>query len=208
MISVEAVKFNVSIIRATPVNGKVYRVKDVFTTRDGSWEPSSIPGGIPQWARDTYLKPWGSPDYFDDAGADHHVLGGVYDEATKRMVKTAIIHYYTWTDNANHADMPVKEKSGWANIIAFNKFSPGSDMNPDTGERGAWAWYPRVPGVPADEVRGGGMPDGWHVSWFATWTLETDAVVEPPPTEDPRIAKLDTWARAWSTSHPGEPKYV
>lgn len=47
----------------------IYHVTDIFTTRDGSWEPSNTPGSVPQWARDTYLKPWGNPQYFDDAGA-------------------------------------------------------------------------------------------------------------------------------------------
>ena len=26
----------------------IYRAKDIFTTRDGSWEPSDKPGSVPQ----------------------------------------------------------------------------------------------------------------------------------------------------------------
>ena len=32
-------------------DGLIYRIKDVFTTMNGSWEPSGEPGSIPQWAR-------------------------------------------------------------------------------------------------------------------------------------------------------------
>ena len=80
-ISDGAKAFNVTIRRATPVSGKVLRIKDIFTTFYGSWEISSSDGSLPQWARDTYLRPFGAPDYFDDAGADHHLFGGVFDEA-------------------------------------------------------------------------------------------------------------------------------
>ena len=58
MISDWAQKFGISIEPATGNPGEtVYRVKDIFTTRDGSWEPSDKPGSVPQWARDAYLKP-------------------------------------------------------------------------------------------------------------------------------------------------------
>src|SRR5690606_29859251 len=70
--------YNVSIksVAARPdrVSGDVlYLVKDVFTTRNGSWEPIALPGSVPQWARDEYLKPANAPDYFAEAGGDHHL---------------------------------------------------------------------------------------------------------------------------------------
>jgi len=34
-----------------------YVVKHIFTTRDGSWEPSEQPGSIPVWASQTYADP-------------------------------------------------------------------------------------------------------------------------------------------------------
>lgn len=206
-ISTEAIRFNIAVQPAIVSAGQpVYRIKDIFTTRDGSWEPSSVPGSIPQWARDTYLKPFSSPDYFDDAGADHHILGGVYDEATGRMNKSATIHYWTYTDNANHVRVKVKDKSGWANIVMFNFY------NPADGNRGPWAWCPETNGIPADIVSGAGMPNNWHVSFFATWVLaQGDGPVVPPvepPTQDPRIVKLETWARAISAKYPQGPQYV
>ncbi len=203
-VSTEIGRFNVIIQPATPVDGKVYRVKDLFTTRDGSWEPSGVLGSIPQWAREQYLRPWGAPDYFDDAGADHHILGGIFDPATNRMAKPAIITYWTWTDNSNYVVVPVKDKSGWANIVMFNSYSP------ERSERGAWAWKPSTGDIPADTVLGGGMPNNLHVSFFATWQLETETGTPPvePPTQDPRIVKLETWARAISAAYPQGPQYA
>ena len=200
-ISDWAKQLNVIIQPATVAVGQpVLRVKDVFTTRDGSWEPSQALGSLPQWARDLYLKPFNSPDRFDDAGGDHHVFGCVWDTPNNRPVKSGAIHYYTWTDNANHVDMPVKTGSGWANVVMYNKYFP------DQGERGAWAWYPV--GVPADVVLGGGMPYANHVSFFVSWELSTGAVIDPPTGDSQRIDDLETWARAWSRNHPGGPQYA
>jgi hypothetical protein len=78
-------RFNVSVRRNeerpdNPPGEVVYRLTELFTTRDGSWEPSDKPGTLPQWARDEHLRPFGAPDYFDDAGGDHHLFARVLDE--------------------------------------------------------------------------------------------------------------------------------
>ena len=39
----------------SPSGDVVYRIKDVFTTREGSWEVGSAAYGVPQWAREDYL---------------------------------------------------------------------------------------------------------------------------------------------------------
>lgn len=202
MISEEATRLNVQVVAPVVTDGSpVYRLRDLWTTRDGSWEPSQALGSIPQWARDAgYLKPWGSPDYFDDAGGDHHAFGCVWDETNQRPFKQEVIHYYTWTDDSNHVDTPVKAQSGWANVVMYNKYYP------DQGERGAWAWYPKGP-HPADVVRGGGMPYGNHVSFFAAWTLTTGGIVVPPTDLEVRMNKFETWAIAWSKSYPERPQY-
>lgn len=204
-ISDSAKLYGIRIKPATvAVGAPVYRIKDIFTTRNGSWEPGQDSGSLPQWARETYLKAWGSINYFDDAGADHHLFGGVYNPATASMTSPAIIHYWTWTDDANHVDVHVKDKSGWANIPITNT------MYPDQGQTGAWAWSPKIGNVPADVIEGGGLPYNQHISWFATWVLESGAVVVPPvepPAQDARIAKLETWARAISAKYPGGPQY-
>lgn len=205
----EAKKLNISVDRATPnAAGQVYRVRDIWTTRDGKWDVDGAPGGLPQWARDTYLKGFGAPDYFDDAGGDHHMFGGIYNEVNRNMENNATIHYWTWTDNANQVDMPVKVKSGWANVIMFNKFNPAEPP----GNQGAWAW--RVASsIPSDVVKGGGLAFGWHVSFFASFVLTNETgtpPVDPPPTSDTaaRVAKLELWARAISKAYPQGPQYV
>lgn len=186
-LSVEAQKFNITIQPCTANPGEtVYRVKDIWTTRDGSWDVSSKPGTLPQWARDAYLS-----SAFDDAGADHHLFGGVQRDG--RMVSSFPIEFYTWTDNKNYTVMNAKARSGWANVV----MSSGARYFPDQQQRGPWAWRPA--GVKADLVVGGGMPFQWHVSWFAVWVAESNVVQPPialPLTLEQRVAALEAWATA------------
>ncbi|RIK40283.1 MAG: hypothetical protein DCC55_15525 [Chloroflexi bacterium] len=155
-----------------PPGDIVYRVKDIFTTRDGSWEPSDQPGARPQWARDTYLRPWGAPDYFDDAGGDHNLFARVLDLDGQPVKRQDLI--ICWSDGLHLLGRPdfdqfikmtmtPKEKSGWGNQPIWNSFSP------ERGEVGAWCWCPRGA---VDVVVGGGLPNNWHVSWFAVWQAE------------------------------------
>lgn len=140
------------------VPGAIWRVKDVFTTRDGSWEPSGKRGSVPQWARDAYLKPVGHAQYNDDGGADHHIFGAIADGGA--LLPNATIHFWTHTDNSNHIWQPVK-KHGWANVVLY----PSSNFVPERGEVGPWAWAPDR----GDIVKGAGMPAKEHVSFWAVW---------------------------------------
>lgn len=170
----------------TPSAGDtIYRIKDIFTTRDGSWEVSNKPGSIEQWARDEYLTA-----QFDDAGADHHIFGRM-NHAIGTFVPGGRIRYWTYSDNGNASTPSVKRHSGWANIVMY----PSSSFVPSRGERGPWAWCPDVPY--ADVVTGAGMPQNWHVSWFAVWQAKVyqPDVVDPPidpdrPTDDAILAQL------------------
>lgn len=172
-ISDDARKFNISVQAYDARPGDmVYRVKDIWTTRDGSWDVSSKPGSLPQWARDAYLS-----SAFDDAGADHHLFGGVQRDG--QMVGNFPIEFYTWQDGGNHVTVNAKQRSGWANIVMWSS----SRYFPDQGQQGPWAWKPA--GVKADMVVGGGMPYQMHVSWFATWTMETVTTITPPVIDPP-----------------------
>ena len=100
-ISDWAQKFNLAVKRCEerpdhPQGEIVYRVKDVFTTLSGSWEPSADYGAIPQWARDAYLKPWGADDYFEEGGADHNLFALVLDLEGKPVKAGIQIRY--WPD--------------------------------------------------------------------------------------------------------------
>jgi len=151
-----------------PTGNVVYLVKDIFTTANGSWEPSSEPGSIPQWARDAYLKPFNAPDYFDDAGGDHHLFAAVVGLDGK-LVRNAEIIY--WSDGfemlgdqsyEGYVHRATKEKSGWANIIT----GPGSSFVPERDEQGPWCWAPEGA---AEVVCGGGLPAKHHISFFVVW---------------------------------------
>ncbi|MCC6458199.1 MAG: peptidoglycan DD-metalloendopeptidase family protein [Caldilineaceae bacterium] len=151
-----------------PQGDVVYVVKDLFTTRNGSWEPETLPGSIPQWARDEYLKPFNAPDYFDDAGGDHHLFAAVIGLDGKLIRSQEIIF---WSDGFemledpeydNYVHRQTKEKSGWANIIT----GPGSSFVPERNESGPWCW---APAGAAEVVCGGGLPANNHISFFVVW---------------------------------------
>ena len=86
----------------------VYVIKDVFTTRDGSWDPSDKMGSVDAWARDAYLKPFGAPDYFDDAGADRHIFAHVLGLDGKPIPEAEIVF---WSDGFDKLGDP--NYTGW-----------------------------------------------------------------------------------------------
>lgn len=172
-----ASRFNVKIVRSeerpdNPSGEVVYRIKDVFTTRDGRWDPSDHPGAIEQWARDSYLRPLSAPDYFDDAGGDHNIFARVLDEEGQPLTAQDLI--ICWSDGVHQLgksdfDQQIKmkitpkERSGWGSQPIWNSFGP------ERGETGAWAWCPHGA---ADVVVGGGLPNNHHISWFVVWQAE------------------------------------
>jgi hypothetical protein len=167
----------------------VYRIKDVFTTRDSGWDASNRYGSIDGWARDAYLKPVGDPEYFDDAGADHHLFALILDLDGNKLKMHEMLY---WSDGFDQIGNPAydgyargpgdhrypvtKDKSGWGNIVMF-----GSSYVPERGEQGPWCWTPR--GLPAEVICGGGMPANMHISTFVVWqAVRTESLVTPPPT--------------------------
>jgi hypothetical protein len=155
-----------------PAGEVVYRLKDLFTTCFGKWDPSGEMGSLPQWARDAYLRPWGAPDYFDDAGGDHNLFARVLNQEGRPLTTQDLVigwsdgfHLLAQPNFAQYISMTMtpKEKSGWANQPVWNKFYPAD------GQRGAWCWCPRGA---SDVVWGGGLPSGHHISTFAVWQAE------------------------------------
>ncbi len=141
-----------------PPSGSIrYRLKDIFTTLNGSWEVGDQPKpyAIEQWARDAYLS-----NDFDDAGADHHLFAHILDR-NGNTVGNRLILYDTPDHEGNRTMQQTKSHSGWANIV----LSPDASFSPENNERGVWAWGP--PG--GEIVMGGGLPNRHHVSTFAVW---------------------------------------
>ncbi len=157
----------------------VFLIKDVFTTINGSWEVSDAPYAIPQWARDDYLKPWGAPDYFDDAGADHHIFAAVIGMDGQLRRQFPIIFWSDGFDKlgdptyASYVHRETKERSGWINI----PIGPDSSFVPERGESGPWCW---APVGPAEVIAGGGLPAKQHVSIFVIWQEAPRGAVESP----------------------------
>ena len=151
-----------------PTGDVVYILKDLFTTASGSWEHSDLPGSVPEWARDEYLKPAGASDYFDDAGGDHHLFAAVIGLDGKLVRNHEIVY---WSDGFEMLGDPdyegyvrrmTKERSGWANVIT----GPGSSFVPERNESGPWCW---APAGASEVVCGGGLPLNHHISFFAVW---------------------------------------
>jgi hypothetical protein len=168
----------------------IYVIKDVFTTRDGSWDPSDKMGSVDAWARDAYLKPFGAPDYFDDAGADHHIFAHVLGLDGKPIPEAEIVF---WSDGFDKLGDPnytgwvtrlTKPHSGWANIPV----EAGSNFVPERGESGPWCWTPRGA---AEVFCGGGMPAKNHVSFFVVWQAVRAPSVTPPT--PPTLGEYNVW---------------
>jgi hypothetical protein len=155
-----------------------YVVKDIFTTADGSWDMNGTIFSITSWARNGYLKPMGSPDYFDDAGGATHLFARVEDENGR--AKALDVRFFT--GNLAVAENTGQKKSGWANMF----MNGDSAFYIEQGQRGPWSAIPLVPY--AEAVTGLGLPNRWHVSTFVVWKWQPAQVVTPPidpPVEPP-----------------------
>lgn len=162
-----------------PQGEVVYEIAQIFTTCAGSWEPSENFGSVDQWARDAWLRPLGAPDFFDDAGADHHLFAAIIGLDGKLMREYDILF---WSDGFAQLGKPeyqgyvhraTKAHSGWANI----PMSPGANFYPESGQQGPWCW---APAGASEVIVGGGMPANRHISIFCVWKAVQNTRVTPP----------------------------
>ena len=152
--------------------GGLWRLKILFTTKDGSWETSDDPYSVPQWARDKYLS-----HSFDDAGGDHHLFVRFEDKNGKPLPEIALFR----TPYAKETALRDTNNKGslWQNIPIYG----GSNFAPDRGEIGPWTWGPA--GEKETYVRGGGLPFNRHVSTFAVFERYDEVLPEPVPAPVP-----------------------
>lgn len=68
---------------AVPAGDYVYLIKDIFTSATARGIQRMCMVGWTSGAQHTYLKPFGDPEYFDDAGADHHLFAAILDKDGK-----------------------------------------------------------------------------------------------------------------------------
>ena len=166
--------------------GPIYRVKDVFTTRDGSWDVSDTPGSIDQWAKDAY---W-SGAKFDGAGGDHNFFIMALDEAGQPIPGKGLLFWQgAMTADFKPSDPRTAKQDGTENIPVFGSYVP------ERGEHGSWSGA--VLGK-SDVLVGVGMPANWHVSTFlvvqAVAAPVVPPVVPPPPTSNDTAAILQAIA--------------
>jgi hypothetical protein len=193
-ISEWAKEFNVYVVpyaeRPDSPSGPKYVIKDIFTTVDGSWEPSDKPGSIPQWARDEYLTA-----EFDDAGGDHHFFIAVENGGGNLLPNFDVIF---WSDGLEkladptydgYVERQTKTHSGWINIPMF----PGSTYYPDLGEEGPWC-VTAASGV-ADVICGVGLPYQQHISTFVVLKRLNNGNGTIPPVDLEPMQHLPFMAR-------------
>ena len=147
----------------------VYFLKDIWTTEHGTWDPSNKPGSIDAWAREAYLRSPSDPDYIEEGGSDHHMMGAVIGLDGK-LIKGKVIRH--WSDgfaklgDPNYQDaytnISTAEKSGWSNLA----MAGSSDYWPDRQQSGPWCFCPEGA---SEVICGIGMPGGGHITTWAVW---------------------------------------
>ena len=152
--------------------GPIYRVKDVFTTRDGSWEVRDTPGSIDQWAKDAY---W-SGAKFDGAGGDHNFFILALDEAGQPIPGKGLLFWQgEMTADFKPSDPRTAKQDGSENIPVFGSYIP------ERGEHGSWSGAALGK---SDVLVGVGMPANWHISTFLVLQAVAAPVVPPPASGD------------------------
>lgn len=164
----------------------VWQVADIFTTFNGSWEPSPEDQfAVDPWARLDYLKPVNDPNYNQQGGGDHHIQVCVVGLGGERLSGAGVLFTSDGVQHLQPPDDPSlitqrnTESSGWCNIPIFSTSHP-----PAPGP-----WSAAKFGV-SDIVTGMGLPWNWHVSTFVVYkaVLWGDLVpVDPPATGEPDI---------------------
>lgn len=151
-------------------NPTVFRLKDLFTTRDGHWYyEEGFVGGIPQWAIADYDKAT-----FTERGGATHLFGLILRKDGTVEPATQICYWYPDFDQIGtwNWQPPVPSwvtiqntnpSSGWANITIEHS----SGYNYVAGTHGVHHY--KKGGGASDAVRYVGLPLSWHVSTFAVF---------------------------------------
>jgi hypothetical protein len=150
-------------------SGPYYRIKEVFTTRDGSWEPSTALGSIDQWAVDE----WWQGAKWKGAGGTNNFFIMVLDKAGKPLVGKGLYWWQKGTDPSKATDTKLTWDDGTENLPVWNYYDPSK------GETGSWsgATVGR-----SDVLAGVDLPYKNHVSTFVVFQ-ETDAEPVMPPVD-------------------------
>jgi hypothetical protein len=184
----------------------VYEIKDLWTTVNGGWDNVNDRFGVPQWARDTYLKPWINghmdPDGIPAGGTSEAILLSCLNSAGQWQVgkgmmfsterEKAVAQGVKAVDNAGKTVWTMREiaPDHWY-VIEMTKSSvymPDGSKLPDYGIVGPWVLMPVGLG---DIVVGAGLPYSWHVATFAVWQEKARTGVVNPPVDPPVDPPID-----------------
>ncbi|MCB1713412.1 MAG: hypothetical protein KDH96_13375, partial [Candidatus Riesia sp.] len=130
--------------------GTHWKVKDMFTNQDGSWDVSDKPFSIDHSFRDKYLKPVNDKEYISTG--DHSITVVTVDKDGNRLGNIPI----EFKSNGNPpiiVNRNTKEGSGYENLILYS----GQNMSEE--KEGPWTTT-----VGDASVSGLGLYQNWHIS--------------------------------------------
>lgn len=169
----------------------MYKLKKMFTSRDGKLEVDDREYGIDQ-------------EGLDEIGDAKPHMGGATHIFVKSEGGPSNSALFTSRDGKYQIEREEKEESGWAN---FN-IEHGSGYKPEVGEVG-W-WSTQIANAPSEVVEGLGLPHSWHVSHFVVfiWDEEGEETPEEPgEPENPPVEEPPTENSVWVTVYVGEKIY-
>jgi hypothetical protein len=159
-----------------------YRVKDVFSTRNGSWELSSEFGSIDAWARTDYQQ----GRSFDGAGGDHNFFILCLDRTGQPLPGKGLLFWQgAMTADFTPSDPRTAKQDGSENLPIFGSYAP------ERGEHGSWSGAALGR---SDVLVGVGMPLNQHVSVFLV--LQAVEEVTPPEPEKPVTTSREAFRQA------------
>lgn len=168
----------------------IWRVKDAFTVwgLHGGWDPAPYKWTIPQWARDSYLKPVNDPHYCGHT--DQDFVLGLLDAGGNFMPGGAGMLYWwyealTAPTAQSPADKFVMKQLGATGWTTMN-MSNDSTLHWELGQCGPY----KACKVGASDIWvGPGMPaPNEHVAFMVVFQAEVQE--ETPPTPPPSGSTL------------------
>lgn len=134
---------------------KVWRLTDLWTTVNGSWEPSTSVYSVPAWAISEFAS------VFPMTGGDHNIYAIMLARNGENVVLPVRDQKMKfWHNHGVFVKEP--KASGYFEQDIFGSFNPD-----DPAQRGGWSVAPSHP--VADMVNGMGLPLNHHVSLFCVW---------------------------------------
>ena len=130
--NLKIIPFEQRVDKAFWTSGPYYRIIQVFTTRDGSWQPSTNPGSIDQWAVDA----WHSGADWKGAGGTNNFFIKVLDKAGNVVVGKGLYYWQGAMTSDPTKLTNINQKTTWndgtENLPVWDSY------NPSLGQMGKW----------------------------------------------------------------------